>query len=249
MGEARAPGGDVGLALALLFLAELDGELDPAALVPAELRLHPPALAFQDLAKLPLLPLAAFAQPIRRASGDEVGARFELRQQIFDVPGGGLQQPAVDPLAGRAGVLQGGFQAFQGSRFGLLRIRLERPGASRRLDPAGGDRDQHLVQALGPAPEQAEPSQQRHTGDGIGGLHQAGAGEVVVHEALGAEPGQQTLRDALLQVQVHGVVAEHPGVFEDDGPDGGVPPPLGELLAGLAGRAQGVQGGGPACKG
>ena len=238
--------GDVGLALALLFLAELDGELNPSALVLAELRFHPPALAFQGLAKLPFLPLPALAQPVRRASGDELRARFELREQIFDIPGGGFEEPAVDRLAGGAGILQGGLQSFQRSRFGLLRIRLERFGAARRLDPAGGDRNEHLVQALGPAPEQAQPPQQHHTWDGIGSLHQTGAGEVVVHEPLGAEPGQQTLREALLQVQVYGVVGEHPGVFEDHRPDGRFPSPLGKLPAGLAGRAQGVEGGGPA---
>ena len=115
----------------------------------------------------------------------------------------------------------------------------------RRLDPAGGGRNQYLVQALGPVPEQAQPPQQHHARDGVGGLHQAGAGKVVVHEPLGAEPGQQALREALLQVQVHGVVAEHPGILEDHRPDRRLAPPLGELLAGLAGRAQGVQGGGP----
>ena len=115
----------------------------------------------------------------------------------------------------------------------------------RRLDPAGGGRNQYLVQALGPVPEQAQPPQQHHARDGVGGLHQTGAGKVVVHEPLGTEPGQQTLREALLQVQVHGVVAEHPGILEDHRPDRRLAPPLGELLAGLAGRAQGVQGGGP----
>ena len=102
------------------------------------------------------------------------------------------------------------------------------------------------MQALGPAPEEAEPPQQDHAGDGVGGLHQTSAGEIVVDEPLGAKPREQPLRHPLLQVQVHGVVREHPGVLEDDRPDGRLPPPVGEPLAGLAGRAQGVQGGGPA---
>ena len=39
-------------------------------------------------------------------------------------------------------------------------------------------------------------------------LREAGAGEVVVDEALGAEPRQETLGDALFQVQVDGVGGE-----------------------------------------
>ena len=103
-----------------------------------------------------------------------------------------------------------------------------------------------LVQSLGPASEQAKPSEEDHAGDGVGSLHQAGTGEVVVDEPLGAEPREQTLRHPLLEVQVHGVVGEHPGILEDDRADGRLPPPVGELLTGLPGRAQGVKGRGPA---
>ena len=75
------------------------------------------------------------------------------------------------------------------------------------------------------------------------GLYQAGPGQVVVDEALGAEPGQQALRHALLQVQVHRVVGEHAGVLEHDRADGGVAPPLGQLLVAPARHAQRIQGG------
>ena len=152
----------------------------------------------------------------------------------------------MDRLTGRTGVLQGHLQPFQRPRFGLFRICLERPGAARRFDPAGGDGDKHLVQALGSSPEQAESPQQHHSGNGVGRLHQAGAGEIVVHEPLGAKPRQQALRHALLQVQMHGVVGEHPGVLEDHRSNGRFLPPFGELLVGLAWGAEGIQGSGPA---
>ena len=87
-----------------------------------------------------------------------------------------------------------------------------------------------LVQPLGPAPVQRQPAEQDDAGDGVGRLGEAGPRQVVVDEALGAEPGEQTLGHALPEMQVHGVVAEHAGVFEDDAADGGVAAPVGELL-------------------
>ena len=95
--------------------------------MPAELRFHALALAFQGFAKLPFLPLTALAQPFRRALGDELGALLELRQKILHILGGCFEQPIVDPLAGRAGRLQGRLQAFQGACLRFLRIRLDGP--------------------------------------------------------------------------------------------------------------------------
>ena len=102
------------------------------------------------------------------------------------------------------------------------------------------------MQALGPAPEEAESAEQHYPGNGVGGLYETGAGKIVVHESLGPKARQQTLRHALVQVQVHGVVGEHSGVLEHDRANGSFPPPLGELLVRLAGGAEGIQGGGPA---
>ena len=60
------------------------------------------------------------------------------------------------------------------------------------------------------------------------------------------EPCQQPLRHPLLQVQVDGILGEHAGVSEDHRPDRCVATPVCELLVGLAGHAQCVQGRGPA---
>ena len=66
------------------------------------------------------------------------------------------------------------------------------------------------MQPLGLPPEQTQAPQQDYPRNGIRGLHEAGAGQVVVDETLGSEARQQPLRHALLQVQVHGIVREHP---------------------------------------
>src|SRR5262245_66228356 len=65
-------------------------------------------------------------------------------------------------------------------------------------------------------------------------------------EALGAKAGEQALGDALLEVQVDGVVREYPCVLEDHGPDRRLPAPVGELLVVLPGRPQRVERSGPA---
>ena len=65
-------------------------------------------------------------------------------------------------------------------------------------------------------------------------------------EALRAEAREQPLRDALLEVQVDGVLGEHAGVLEDDRPDRRLAAPVGELLVLLARRAERVERGGPA---
>ena len=97
-----------------------------------------------------------------------------------------------------------------------------------------------------PSAVEREPAEQDHARDRVGGLREAGAREVVVDEALRAEAGEQALGDALLEVQVDGVLGEHARVLEDDRPDRRLAAPVGELLVLLAGRAQRVEGGGPA---
>ena len=102
------------------------------------------------------------------------------------------------------------------------------------------------MQAFGAAAVQAQPAQQDHARDRVGGLYQAGARQVVMDETLGAETGQQALRHALLQVQVHRFVGKYAGVLEDDRADGRFAPPLGQLLVAPARHAQRIQGTGPA---
>ena len=59
-------------------------------------------------------------------------------------------------------------------------------------------------------------------------------------EALGAEAREQPLGDALLEVQVDGVLGQHACVLEDDRPDRRLAAPVGELLVALARGARSV---------
>ena len=129
---------------------------------------------------------------------------------------------------------QGGFEEVEGLQLGLAAVGGQALLALAQLDPAGGDRDQLLVQPGGPGAVEAEPAHQDHAGDGVVGLGQAGPGEVVVDEALGGEPAEQPLDDAVLQVEVDDVLVHGAGVVEDDRPDRRLPPPFPGLLVALA---------------
>jgi hypothetical protein len=97
------------------------------------------------------------------------------------------------------------------------------------------------MQPLSALTEERETTQQDHTRDRIGRLHETSAREIMVNETLGAETGEQALSDTLLQMQVDSVLVEYTCVFEDDRSDRRFAAPLGELLVLLAGRAQRVK--------
>ena len=63
----------------------------------------------------------------------------------------------------------------------------------------------------------------------------------MVHESLGPKTCQQTLRHALVQVQVYGVVGEHSGVLEHDRANGELP----AATRRASGEACGARGGYP----
>ena len=65
------------------------------------------------------------------------------------------------------------------------------------------------MQALGARAVEREPAEQDDARDRVGDLREAGAREVVVDEALRAEAREQPLRDALLEVQVDGLLGQH----------------------------------------
>ena len=90
------------------------------------------------------------------------------------------------------------------------------------------------MQPLGALAVEREAAKQDHARDRVGGLGEAGPGEVVVDEALGAEAGEQTLGHPLLQMQVDGVLREHTGVLEDDWADWRLAAPVGKFLILLA---------------
>ena len=98
------------------------------------------------------------------------------------------------------------------------------------------------MEPLGAATEETQAAQQNDARDGVRRLHQTGARQVVVHEPLGAEPGQKPPCDPLFQMELNPVLGQPAGVLEDDGPDGRALPPLGKLLVTLPRSAEGVEG-------
>ena len=131
-------------------------------------------------------------------------------------------------------------------RLCLARVGRKRSLTPRRLDPARGDRHQFLVQPLRALPVEREAAEQDHARNRVGGLREAGAREVVVDEALRAEARKQALGDPLLEMQMDGVLGEYARVLENDRPDRRLAAPVGELLVLLPGRAESVEGRGPA---
>ena len=74
-------------------------------------------------------------------------------------------------------------------------------------------------------------------------MREARARQVVVDKALRPEAREQALGNALLEMQVNGVLGEYASVLEDDWPNGRLPAPIGELLVLLAWRADSANSG------
>ena len=80
-----APGAHVGFELALLFFAEIKGELLECALVLGKLFAHPLALPLKRFAQILLFPRAALLELLDGECRQFLGPRLELRQQLLDV--------------------------------------------------------------------------------------------------------------------------------------------------------------------
>ena len=75
--------------------------------------------------------------------------------------------------------------------------------------PAGSPRNaSFLVEPLGAAAEETQPAEEDDAGDGVRRLDETSAGQVVVDEPLGVEPGEEAAGDPLLQVQVDAVTRQ-----------------------------------------
>ena len=72
--------------------------------------------------------------------------------------------------------------------FGVAAVGLEATGAAAGVGPAGRDREDLLVKPDGARAVEREAAEQDDAGHGVGGLGEAGAGEIVMHKPLGEEP-------------------------------------------------------------
>ena len=101
------------------------------------------------------------------------------------------------------------------------------------------------MQPGGAGSVQAEPAQQDHAGNGIGGLRQTRPGQVVMHKPLGDEPAEEPLDDPMLQVEVDHAVVHRALILEHDRPDWRRTAPFPPFLVPGPRRPQGVHGVGP----
>ena len=62
----------------------------------------------------------------------------------------------------------------------------------------------------------------------------------MVYETLGGKSAQEPLDDALFQMQMDHLVADHSGIFKNNGPNGRLPSPIPKLLVFLARDSQRV---------
>ena len=130
LSNAATPSCDVGLALAPLFVTELEGKLFFLLSVLVEFRLDALALSLKRFAKLACFGIAALAEPFRRGPRHQLGSILELGQQIPDVVGGRCAQAVVNRAARSAGIVQCRLKPFEGARFGLVAVGPERTRAA-----------------------------------------------------------------------------------------------------------------------
>ena len=174
-----------------------------------------------------------------------LAALLQVRKQFFDVTREGCLQAGGDnfwDFGLRAGV-HGAFEQFEGLGFRLAGVGGEHAAPGGRLGPAGRDGEDFLVEANRASAVKRKTSKQDDARDGVGGVGQAGTGEVVVDKALGEKAPEQALNDAVLQVELDGIVVYALGRIENNGADGGFLAPLVEALVFVLGGAKGVEGG------
>lgn len=106
---------------------------------------------------------------------------------------------------------------------------------------SGQCRENLLVQAGCAGAVERQPAKQDDPWDGILAMDQAIAGQVVVHEALRQEPSQQSLDNAMVQVELDDAVVHALGSIKHHRADGGFFAPLEALLAVLGQRPEGIE--------
>jgi hypothetical protein len=147
-----------------------------------------------------------------------VRARLELREELFDVARAASAQPLLHLFRQGTGAFRriASSSSSERQRLRFLRIGRERSLALFGFDPARGDRHDLFVKAFGALAVQREPTEQHDAPHGIARVREACAREVVIDEALRAEAREETLRDALLEMQVDGLLGQELGVLERD---------------------------------
>jgi hypothetical protein len=88
---------------------------------------------------------------------------------------------------------------------GVTTIRRKRLFAISRIAPAGGDSDQFLVESGRACAIKRQATKQHYARNRVVGLGEASAGEVVVNKSLGKKSPEQSLHDAVREMELHRV--------------------------------------------
>ena len=118
------------------------------------------------------------------------------------------------------------FEQVERLRFGVAAIRRERTAARVGVGPASGDGQKFFVQPGGARAVEREAAEQDDARDGVVGLREAGAREVVVDKALREKTTEKALHDAVLEVELHDVFVNAFGRVEDHRTNGRLPAPF-----------------------
>ena len=112
--------------------------------------------------------------------------------------------------------------------------------SERGVSPPCGDEYKLFVQTRRFRTVEGQPANEQDARHGIGGLREAGAGEIVMNKALRDKTREQTLDNALLKMHLHDFFRHLAWILEYDGPDGRGASPFPKLLVAFAGNTQAV---------
>ena len=149
-----------------------------------------------------------------------------------------------DEFAGASGE-EAVFEELQGLVFGGGFEGGKRGFALGEFLPTGGDGDHLLVEADGARSVDGDAAEDDDARGAVLALREAGAGEIVMDEALGEEATEEAAGDAVLEVDLDRAVVNAFGRIEDDGTDGGLASPFPIALAVIRSSAEAVEGAGP----
>lgn len=215
--EASLPGKAVGFELVAFVFGEVEGELVGGTRVGGAVALGLDALALgaEELEHGGGLVLGAFFELGFEVKGALLGLGEKSGLEVADVLWGeGLEAAGGDVGGGEVGAPgEGVVEVFE--EVGDVEGIEGGEGVVVAVEGCGGD---ELVMEAGAAVAvEGEASDEEDAGDVFIDADDAGAGEVVVDEALGDEAAEEALDEAVFEVEVNVIAVEVEGIAEDDG--------------------------------